>query len=159
MKSVNMHGLSMQMKVKLSFSIVNIHSWKNQEVANESLWRGAWQPTPIVLPGESHGQRRLAGYSPWDCKDLDTTKANQHSTAIKSCYLEISRQIPREIAKKKKNRESVVASCKYEVVFMQVEALWFICFLEQVLQNYMTILAVGTHNRVKNKESCSENNL
>ena len=76
MKSVNMHGLSMQMKVKLSFSIVNIHSWKNQEVANESLWRGAWQPTPIVLPGESHGQRRLAGYSPWDCKDLDTTKAN-----------------------------------------------------------------------------------
>jgi len=64
------------MKVKLSFFIVNIHSWKNQEVANEILWRGAWQPTPVFLPGESHGQRRLAGYSPWDCKDLDTTKAN-----------------------------------------------------------------------------------
>ena len=29
-------------------------------------WRRAWQPTPVFLPGESHGQRSLAGYSPWD---------------------------------------------------------------------------------------------
>ena len=28
------------------------------------LWRRAWQPTPVFLPGESHGQRSLAGYSP-----------------------------------------------------------------------------------------------
>jgi len=28
-------------------------------------WRRAWQPTPVFLPGESHGQRSLAGYSPW----------------------------------------------------------------------------------------------
>ena len=30
------------------------------------LWR--WQPTPVFLPGKSHGQRKLAGYSPWDYK-------------------------------------------------------------------------------------------
>ena len=29
-------------------------------------WRGKWQPTPVFLPGESHGQRSLVGYSPWD---------------------------------------------------------------------------------------------
>ena len=29
-------------------------------------WRRKWQPTPVFLPGESHGQRNLAGYSPWD---------------------------------------------------------------------------------------------
>ena len=29
------------------------------------LWRRAWQPTPVFLPGKSHGQRRLVGYSPW----------------------------------------------------------------------------------------------
>ena len=29
------------------------------------LWRRAWQPTPVFLPGESHGQRSLMGYSPW----------------------------------------------------------------------------------------------
>ena len=39
------------------------------------LWRRAWQPTPVFLPGESHGQRSLAGYSPWGCKELDTTEA------------------------------------------------------------------------------------
>ena len=33
-----------------------------------------WQPTPVFLPGESHGQRSLAGYSPWGHKELDTTE-------------------------------------------------------------------------------------
>ena len=37
-------------------------------------WRRAWQPTPIFLPREFHGQRRLAGCSPWGCKELDTTE-------------------------------------------------------------------------------------
>ena len=32
-------------------------------------WRRAWQPTPVFLPGESHGQRCLVGYSPWGCKE------------------------------------------------------------------------------------------
>jgi len=35
-------------------------------------WRRKWQPTPVFLPGESHGQRSLAGYSPWDRKESDT---------------------------------------------------------------------------------------
>ena len=38
-------------------------------------WRRAWQPAPIFLPGESHGQRSLAGYSPWGHKELDMTEA------------------------------------------------------------------------------------
>ena len=37
-------------------------------------WRRAWQPTPVFLPGESHGQVSLAGYSPWSCKESDTTE-------------------------------------------------------------------------------------
>ena len=36
-------------------------------------WRRAWLPTPVFLPGELHGQRSLAGYSPWDRKELDTS--------------------------------------------------------------------------------------
>ena len=31
-------------------------------------WRRRWQPTPVFLPGKSHGPRSLAGYSPWGCK-------------------------------------------------------------------------------------------
>ena len=37
-------------------------------------WRRKWQPTPVFLPGESHGQRNLVGYSPWGRKELVTTK-------------------------------------------------------------------------------------
>ena len=29
-------------------------------------WRRQWHPTPVLLPGKSHGQRSLVGYSPWD---------------------------------------------------------------------------------------------
>ena len=34
-------------------------------------WRRAWQPTPVLLPKESHGQRSLAGYGPPGHKELD----------------------------------------------------------------------------------------
>ena len=37
-------------------------------------WRREWQPTPVFLPGEFHGQRSLASYHPWHCKDLDMTE-------------------------------------------------------------------------------------
>ena len=36
-------------------------------------WRREWQPTPVFLPGESHGQRSLGGYTPWGGKESDTT--------------------------------------------------------------------------------------
>ena len=36
-------------------------------------WRRKWQPTPVFLPGKSHEQRSLMGYSPRGCKELDTT--------------------------------------------------------------------------------------
>ena len=37
-------------------------------------WRRKWQPTPVFLPGESHGPRSLAGYSPRGRKESDTTE-------------------------------------------------------------------------------------
>ena len=46
-----------------------------------SFWRRKWQPTPVFLPRESHGQRGLVGYSLWGCKELDTTKEHTHSSA------------------------------------------------------------------------------
>ena len=46
------------------------------------VWSLGWEdpqekgmvPTPVFLPGESHGQRRLAGYGPWGLKESDTTE-------------------------------------------------------------------------------------
>ena len=37
-------------------------------------WSKRWQPTPVFLPGESHGQRSLVGYRLWGHKELDTTE-------------------------------------------------------------------------------------
>ena len=37
-------------------------------------WRRKWQPTPVLLPGKSHGQRSLAGCSPWGDNGSDTTE-------------------------------------------------------------------------------------
>ena len=52
-------------------------------------WRRAWQPTPIFLPGESHWQKNLVGYSPRGCKELDTTERLTHSI-VHSLYPWIS---------------------------------------------------------------------
>ena len=38
------------------------------------LWRRKWQPTPVLLPGESHGRRSLAGYSPGALEESDTSQ-------------------------------------------------------------------------------------
>ena len=47
---------------------------RSQGQVEKIPWRREWQPTPIFLPGEFHGQRSLAGYSPWGCKESDTTE-------------------------------------------------------------------------------------
>ena len=42
--------------------------------ALDVFWRRQWQPTPVLLPGKSHGWRRLVGCSPWDREESDTTE-------------------------------------------------------------------------------------
>ena len=39
-------------------------------------WRRAWQPCPVFLPRESHGQRSPVGYGPWGRKESDMAKAS-----------------------------------------------------------------------------------
>ena len=38
------------------------------------LWRRQWHPTPVLLPGKSHGRRSLVGCSPWGREESDTTE-------------------------------------------------------------------------------------
>ena len=45
-----------------------------QSLGQKIPWRRKWQPTPIFLSEESHGERNLVGYSPWGCKELDMTE-------------------------------------------------------------------------------------
>ena len=48
-------------------------------------WRRKWQPTPVLLPKKSHGQRSLVGYSPWGLRELDTTEQLQSVSAL-GCF-------------------------------------------------------------------------
>ena len=59
----------------------------NERDAVEKICRGRkWQPTPVFLPGESHGQWSLMGYSPWDHKgfrhDLMTKQKQQNTHLV-----------------------------------------------------------------------------
>ena len=45
-------------------------------------WRRAWQPTPVFLPGDSHGQRSLEGCSPWGRRELGTMEQLSSSRTI-----------------------------------------------------------------------------
>ena len=51
--------------------------------------RRARQPTPVFLPGESHGQRSLLGYSPWGRKELDMT---EHAHGPQTCRANQARE-------------------------------------------------------------------
>ena len=55
------------------------------------LWRRAWQPTPVFLPGESHGQRSLVDYSARGCKRV------RHDWITKHMYVLSSNQMDTKI--------------------------------------------------------------
>ena len=49
-------------------------------------WRRKWQPTPVSLLGESHGQRSLMGYSPWDHSQTWLKQLNTHALVLEPLY-------------------------------------------------------------------------
>ena len=48
-------------------------------LGREDPWRRKWQPTPVFLPGESYGQKSLAGYSPWVAKESEQLTYNMRN--------------------------------------------------------------------------------
>ena len=52
--------------------------------SGRSPWRRKWQPTPVLLPGKSHGWRTLVGCSPWGREESDTTE-QLHFDFLLSC--------------------------------------------------------------------------
>ena len=47
-------------------------------------WNRKYQPTPVLLPGKIHGQRSLAGYSPWSHKESNTTEVTKQQNDLKT---------------------------------------------------------------------------
>ena len=53
------------------------------------LWRRKWQPTPVFLPGRSHGRSSLAGYRPWGCKSQTQLSGWAHTRSYRILYVHI----------------------------------------------------------------------
>ena len=51
-----------------------LETWVQALGGEDLLRRRKWQPNPVFLPGKSHRWRRLVGFSPWGCKESDTTE-------------------------------------------------------------------------------------
>ena len=51
---------------------MSMDRWTNKEMCY--IQRRQWHPTPVLLPGKSHGWRSLVGCSPWGCEESDTTE-------------------------------------------------------------------------------------
>ena len=69
------------------------HDWVTSlSLSTFMHWRRKWQPTPVFLPGESHGRRSLVGCSPWGRTESDTTEATwrQWQPLSRWCHLTIS---------------------------------------------------------------------
>ena len=70
-----------------SLSITNFQSYLLTSWLHSPSWRRKWQPIPELSPGKFHGQRRLMGYIPWGCKELDTTE-HTHTQSPSAVILE-----------------------------------------------------------------------
>ena len=57
-------------------TVSGVFKYQGAQIFKEELkdWRREWQSTPVLLPGKSHGLRSLVSYSPWGCKESDTTE-------------------------------------------------------------------------------------
>ena len=63
--------------VKNPLAMQETQEMQVQSLSQEDPWSRKWQPTPVSWLGKCHGQKSLEGYSPEDCKDSDTTEANE----------------------------------------------------------------------------------
>ena len=68
-----------------------IHS--TETLVGKIHWRRKWQPIPVFLPGKFHGQRSLAGYSPWGHRESDTPERLHRHT---QCAYPVWRTYARE---------------------------------------------------------------
>ena len=59
---------------KTNYKLSYIIQYSVKYMVRKIPWRIKWQPTPVLLPGKSHGWRSLVGYSPWGHKQSDMTE-------------------------------------------------------------------------------------
>ena len=71
---VDYRATSFPLRTSLVAQMVKRLSAMRESWVGKICWRRKWQSTPVLLPGKSHGQRSLIGYSPWGRKETDMTE-------------------------------------------------------------------------------------
>ena len=82
-KTFSFVPLRATLKSQMVKSLPAVQETQFQSLGQKTPWRRGWLPSPVFLPGEFHGQRSLAGNSPWGLKELDMTDALTHTCIIK----------------------------------------------------------------------------
>ena len=80
-------GIEKKLHVKNPLTVQETKTCGCDPWVRKSPGRRAWQPTPVLLPGESHAQRSFTGYSWWGSKEPDTTKATEHAHIYMCMYI------------------------------------------------------------------------
>ena len=78
-------------------------------------WRRKWQPTPVLLPGKSHGRGSLVGYSPWGCKEPDTTTLSLSSLFLIKIYEDSSLFLVVKIHEPRKHALTEMCLCQIKL--------------------------------------------
>ena len=78
-------------------------------------WRRNWQSTLVFLPGKLHGQRSLVGYSPWGCKELDTTERLNNNKANSSVNLQVPTYHP---------ALTMLTFCQSYFIYVPLDIFW-----------------------------------
>ena len=68
------HSIQLNTFPNLTTSPITSQISTQLSITQSPLWRRQWHPTPVLLPGESHGWKSLVGCSPWDRWESDTTE-------------------------------------------------------------------------------------
>ena len=81
----NYHPIQSSLVAQIVKNLPGMHETQVDLWVRKIPWRMRWQPTPVFLPEKSHGQRSLAGYSPWGHKGWTwlsnwTTRVNKFTT-------------------------------------------------------------------------------
>ena len=74
-------------------AVKNLPAWRTHGFdswVREILWRRKWQPTSVFLPGRSHAQRSLVGYSPWSHKRIGYNLATKQKNMVIWCHRSLS---------------------------------------------------------------------
>ena len=105
-------------------------------------WRRKWQSTPVLLPGKSHGQRSLVGYSPWGRKESDTTERLHfhfllHSTVCVCVCVCVF------------NSDVLVTLISW-IFSLLIQRQWFTWFIDKAIWHYVALgsrspLCVASH--------------